>query len=221
MLPAGDHEIQVVKSKADKSRNQKDMIVVQFQVVEGPHAGAIIFNNFVISPESPNALGFFFQHMQILGLGADFFAQNPTMEQVAQALLMSRAKITISVGEFKNKPKTDVDDIQTSRFGANPPVTQVPQVGVPQFPQTPQVPQTPPAPTAQVPAQGAYSVPTAQIPAPQANGPQAAPQGVPVAPAAPAAPAAPSTPQETAQAPAVPEQPSAAPQFSPPDGLPF
>lgn len=55
-------------------------------VESGPRANARVFHDFIVS-ESPFAMkNFFFGDLAILGLGVEFFNQNPTEQQIAQAL---------------------------------------------------------------------------------------------------------------------------------------
>jgi hypothetical protein len=111
-MPHGEHEVEITKAEHKKTTNGKDMYSVIFKVVLGqPSAGATQPNNFVISPESPVALGFFFKHMAALGLDANYFATNPTKQQVAAALVGRRARITVGPG------RNDADRTEVSRIG--------------------------------------------------------------------------------------------------------
>src|SRR5512146_1057428 len=84
-LPVGEYLVVVDKAEAKQSQTGKDMIKVVFRVVAGPSANRTIFNNFVLSPESPNAVGFFFRHMTAMGLDIEFFKSNPPLAHVAAA----------------------------------------------------------------------------------------------------------------------------------------
>lgn len=90
----GDYDVEVVVAR-HKNNGQKDMYNVCFQVISGPNKGESQWNNFVISPESPAALGFFFRHMAALGLDQEFFKQKPTHDQVCDALMGARATISV------------------------------------------------------------------------------------------------------------------------------
>lgn len=85
-LPDGEYNAFVLDTEATKSSNGKPMIRVRFRIVDGPAKDRAVRTQFVISPESPVALRIFFQHMETIGLGADFFASNPPLANVAGQL---------------------------------------------------------------------------------------------------------------------------------------
>ncbi len=60
-VPDGPYDVVVESAKKAMSSNQKPMVVAVFKIINGPHAGSTIWNNFVITEGNPNALGFFFE----------------------------------------------------------------------------------------------------------------------------------------------------------------
>src|ERR1035438_3304507 len=107
-VPAGEYEMQVGTAVVATTGNGKDMIKVRYNVVAGPHTGRPVFNNFTISPESSQSMGFFFRQMKAHGLGPDFFQRNPTPQQVAENLMGKLVHVKIKIepyqGEDRNKP---------------------------------------------------------------------------------------------------------------------
>lgn len=216
-LPIGDYDVVVAEANVATSSNGKLMFKTKLQVIAGPYASRLIFNQFVVSPESPGALGFFFQHMAVLGLDASFFASNPAPEQVAAALLNRPCKVTIKHGTYQGQPSMDVDKVLPPTpglsAGAAQPQSQPTMAPAPGAP-APQ-PQMQPQPA---PQPGAFPAPAPMAPPAQ----PAQPGYVQPAPAAPAAPGvapvpAPgfAPPAATPGAPA-PVQPQAAPQVPQP-----
>lgn len=217
LLPIGDY-IGVAKTAQVKKTNDntKDMIVVKFEVVSGPAAGQSIFNNFTISPESANALGFFFEHMNALGITEQAWAHNPTLEQVAEWIIQLAKPVVLNISHrpYQGALRNQVNAVRPYEAQANN--------GVPQAPMPQAAPPVPQAPAAPVPA------PVAAAPAPPMP-PAAAPVAPPVAaappmpPAAPVAPPVAAAPAPVAAAPVPPQQyapppPPPAPQA---DGVPF
>lgn len=222
-LPAGDYDCQCTSAEATQSGNGKLMFKCIFTVTTGPHAGRKVWNQFVVSPENPNALGFFFQHMAAMGLDRAYFAQNPPPEHVAAALLNRVCRLTVGIqqkGQYAGRnevskvssagavaaagmaagvPQALPTQVQAPMPGA--PVMPVPQAPAPVMPAAPQVPQ---------PVMPAAPQPVAQ--------PQAPAMPVAPAPAMPVAPPVPQQPAEAApEAPPVPQMPvmPAAPQAPP------
>lgn len=113
-MPIGKHEAEITKAEyAKTSSTDKDMYKVIFKAVSGPDAGSTHPNNFVLSPDSPVAMGFFFRHMAALGLDAAYFATNPGKEQLARDLVGRRAQIVIR--EQRSDPsRTEVGNVLKS-----------------------------------------------------------------------------------------------------------
>jgi hypothetical protein len=110
LVPDGSYHVEIVKATAGETSTKKDKIACQFKILAGPQTGGTFFEDFIISPESAVALGFFFRHMAVFGLGKEYFAQNPPMEQVAAALVGRQAQADVIVDysyfeDGKNKIK--------------------------------------------------------------------------------------------------------------------
>lgn len=67
-VPNGDYDVLCVEASAAQTQNAKAMVKAKFRIQGGPHDGRHLWNQFVISPENPNALSFFFQHMKVFGI---------------------------------------------------------------------------------------------------------------------------------------------------------
>jgi hypothetical protein len=106
------------------------MIVVKFEIVGGPHGGRKVPNNFVISPENANALGFFFRHMRALGLDSAYFSQNPSPQQVAAALVGKNCQIEVGTRTWNGEEREDVKRILPPTVGATPAAPAAPVQGV-------------------------------------------------------------------------------------------
>lgn len=181
-LPIGEYDVIVASAEVKATQSGKDSIVVYFQVTTGPQQGRKIRNQFTISPDNPNAVGFFFRHMTAIGLTREYFAQTPppTMHHVAANLVNRPCRIKVSHREWGGTMRDNVDSIMPAG------------VLMPQGPQVPQAPQGAPIQAAPVPSVPGTPVVNAVPAAP------AAPQ-VPQAPAAPATPVAPAVPAPVAQ----------------------
>ncbi len=185
-IPAGNYDFKVVEATHKITQSGKTMFVVKAQVQGGPHNGRLVWDNLVISPESEKALGFFFRKMAALGVTTEYFAQNPTNDQIAAALLNRQFVGEVTVGTFNNKPTNNINGYRASVASA-----QVAGGFPPAAPTAAPVPTAAPAPAA------------APVAAP-APAPAAAPVAQPVAPAAPAQ----ATPWDTqATPPAAPSAP--------------
>lgn len=164
-IPASDYEAEVAKAEANTTKSGKHQIVVRFKIIAGPQAGKSVFNNFVISPENANALGFFFRHMAALGLERDYWATNPPLSAAAALLVGRKATITVSIEQWNGQDRNRVNGIKKSvgGGGATPfvpgMVTPTPMAATPPLPQPPAVsaPMTVPAPPA-------VSTPTDAVP---------------------------------------------------------
>lgn len=184
-LPDGTYDVKVISADGSKlTGNSKPMIVAKFQVQTGPHANRTVTNNFVVSLENPNAMSFFFQHMAIFGLDRNYFSQNPTTEQVAQAIVGRTCQIKTSTRNWNGRQLNNVDEILPSSgmqvLGTAPVTTGptlapvIPLPGQTQQPM-PQQPQFTPQPMPQPAAAGSIQ----PMPDPYAQPPQPAYQPPP------------------------------------------
>lgn len=237
-LPDGTYDVKVISADGSKlTGNSKPMIVAKFQVQTGPHANRTVTNNFVVSLENPNAMSFFFQHMAIFGLDRNYFSQNPTTEQVAQAIVGRTCQIKTSTRNWNGRQLNNVDEILPSSgmqvLGTAPvttgptlaPVIPLPGQMQQPMPQQPQfTPQPMPQPAAansiqpmpdpyvqQPPPQPAYQPPPQEQPQPAAA--QFTPQQPQYQQPAYAAPVAPPQQPDPGFAQAQAMQPVQAPQM--------
>jgi len=162
------YDVFVDSAEAKQSGNGKDMVVAVFKIENGPNQGRKIFNNFVVTPDNEVALAFFFRHMASLGLNEAFFATNPSMAQVASALVGRRARLKVSIRQWNEQDRNQVDAVM-------PPLDGGAAVAAPAPAGTPAMPTVAaPTPTAPAPAPVAALAPTPAAPA-SAPVPAAAP----------------------------------------------
>lgn len=113
-LPPGEYDIYVAEAEVKISGNTgKQMIKTKLQVESGPHAGRIVWNNHVLSPDSAQAMGFWFREMKAYGIEPEYFTQgNPSMEMIAAELCGKRARIKTNVRKWGDEEQTDVKQIK-------------------------------------------------------------------------------------------------------------
>jgi Protein of unknown function (DUF669) len=187
-LPNGTYSAVVDSASSKPTSTGKESIAVQFKIEDGPYAGRPIWNNFVLSPDQPNALAFFFRHMANLGLSSQYFEANPALERVAADLIGRRCRITLSTREWQGQSRNQVDTVLTPLNGSGPSIPPPPAAGTPGIPTVspspvtalrtaspalavpgvPAVPSTTPAPSAYEQATGTAPAitPTAVTPPP-------------------------------------------------------
>jgi hypothetical protein len=108
VVPANTYDAEVVTATADKTGGGKDKFKVRFKITTGPHANQSLFNDFVISPEVPNAMGFFFRHMAALGLSREYFNANPTLSTVAAALVGRQCRLKVIIDVWNEQERNKV-----------------------------------------------------------------------------------------------------------------
>jgi hypothetical protein len=140
--PPGTYDARVVAGEARTTSAGKDMIVVKFEIVGGPHGGRKVPNNFVISPENANALGFFFRHMRAMGLDSAYFSQNPTPQKVAADLVGRTCQIEVGTRVWNGEEREDIKKIMPPSAEAAAPAP----VGAVDSPSSPSVAADPMAP---------------------------------------------------------------------------
>lgn len=141
-LPAGPYTVRVESCEVKTTKTQKAMFAICYVVTEGPYAGRKIWQNLVVSPESPKAMGFFFADMAKLGATAEFFATEPAPEAVAAQIAGTSVQVT--TGPQRSDPSRQEVKRITALDGAAP-------AAAPQFAAAQPIA---PAPAAPAPAPG-------------------------------------------------------------------
>lgn len=107
----------VVEATATQSSNGKDMIKAKLQVEGGKHHGRTYWRNVVVSPESSGAMRMFFVTMKAFGMEGDYFAANPSMEQIARDMAGKRCRFTVDKREFQGVDREDVTKVEPPSAG--------------------------------------------------------------------------------------------------------
>jgi hypothetical protein len=194
-LPNGDYDCKIIEASSKPTSTGKPMIKVKAEVQTGQYAKRLLWDNLVISTDSPKAMSFFFRKMKALGLDEQYFASNPSVDQIAQAMENRQFKGRIKQSTYKDKAGNEFEGYAPAGASTTGPT----------FTSAPAAPQAAPAPA------------PAAAPAPAPAAPQAAPQAAPAAPENPwanTAPAAPENPWANT-APAAPQGGPAAPPAPP------
>lgn len=131
-IPDGEYNALCVEAEATNSSNGKPMYKVKFRIVDGPQKDKGVRTQLTISAESAVALKIFFQHMAAFGLTADYFATNPSKEDVARALVNRGVRITLGIRPWQGVDRNEVKNIQPFPTGVPTPpgmVTGAPVAG--------------------------------------------------------------------------------------------
>lgn len=107
-LPDGDYDLKVTEATAKVAQSGKTMFAIKAQVQNGPHAKRLVWDNLVVTPDSPGALGMFFRKMAGLGLNRDFFAQSPSNAQIEAALQGREFRAQIGSRVWNGSKKNEI-----------------------------------------------------------------------------------------------------------------
>jgi hypothetical protein len=215
-LPESDYDLEIKDAKFKPTKTGKKMYEITCKVVGGAHNGRQVWDNLVVSPDSPNALAFFFRKMAALGLTVDYFKTNPSDEAIVAALRGRRFRGHVGFRTYNGEKRNELQKYYPATGGGVP---EMPGAGAPPAPAAaPPAPAAPPvaaAPPAPAPAPAPAAAPApavdpwtgqapaaapAAAPAPPAPAPEAAAPPPPPAPAPAPAPAAPAPEQAAAPA---------------------
>ena len=161
-LPDNDYDFKVVEASTTTTQTGKTMFKLKAEVQTGPYAKRLIWDNLVVSPDSPNALGFFFGKMKALGLGAEFFATSPSNAQIEAALLNRTFRGTVGSRVYNGENRNELKRYSPSQNAGPafaPPAAAAPQIAK-DAPAPAPAPQAAPAPqTAPAPAPAPQAAP--------------------------------------------------------------
>jgi len=183
-IPAGEYRFKVLDAETRQTQAGKTKYTIKAQVQDGAHAGRLVWDDLIVSPESAGAMGFFFRKMNALGLGKEFFSAQPSDDQITNGLKDREFLGKVIIDNFGGKDRNKIDGYKPLAAAPTGFIPPAPQAAAPVAPQAPAAPapQAPaPAPAAPAPAASPWDQ---QAPAPA----PAAPAPVPGAPAFPQPP---------------------------------
>ena len=107
-LPDGDYDLLVLEATAKVAQSGKTMFAVKAQVQGGPHNKRLVWDNLVVTPDSPAALGMFFRKMAALGLGREYFSSSPSNAQIEAALKGRAFRAQIGSRTWNGSKKNEI-----------------------------------------------------------------------------------------------------------------
>jgi hypothetical protein len=107
-LPDGDYDLKVLEATAKVAQSGKTMFAIKAQVQGGAHNNRLVWDNLVVTPDSPAALGMFFRKMGALGLNREFFGSNPSNAQIEQALIGRSFRGQIGSRTWQGQKKNEI-----------------------------------------------------------------------------------------------------------------
>ena len=116
-LPVGEYSVVIDEASHTTTQSGKLMFKTKMKVEGGPHNGRLVWNQFVISPESPNALSIFFSQMKTLGLGQEFWAAEPSEDVVTSALAGRRCTVVLDQREWQGQIRNNVKAVKPAAGG--------------------------------------------------------------------------------------------------------
>lgn len=123
-IPSGDYDVVVESAESVLSKNGKNMIKVKFKVQGGPSNNRTVFWNAVFSPRrddgsmNEGALKAWFSNMAAFGMKTEFFAANPSFEQIADTMVGRKVIVNLGIREYMGNDQNDVKRIKPPQGGA-------------------------------------------------------------------------------------------------------
>lgn len=99
----GTHTFYIKEAEASTHDDGWDRINATCIVESGERQNAKVWHNFNFNPSNPTGVRIAFEQLNVLGIGDDFFNQNPSKEQIAQQLVGRRFRAeAIKNGKYTN-----------------------------------------------------------------------------------------------------------------------
>jgi hypothetical protein len=129
-LPDGDYDLKVIEATATTSASGKAMFKITTEVQGGAFSKRRVWDNLVVSPENPSALGIFFTKMAALGVPREFFLNNnPTNAQVEQAIFGKSFRANVGSRVYQGDKKNEIKKYYVGQSTTAP--VSSPQVAAP------------------------------------------------------------------------------------------
>ena len=163
-LPDGDYNLVVLEGVAKATQSGKTMFSIKTQVEGGPHAKRLVWDNLVVSPDNPTALGIFFRKMSAMGLGKEFFEKSPTNAQIEQALVGRKFRGQIGSRTYNGNKRNEIKNYYPVAADTTAQTAAAPQAAAPAPSPAPAA--APPPPAAPAPSTAGAATPSAAPAAP-------------------------------------------------------
>jgi hypothetical protein len=108
-IAEGKTRVKIVDAQAGQSSTGKVMFTLKCEILEGPDTKRKTTTNITLSPENGTALAIFFQNMTAIGLDDAFFAQEPSPDQVAAAMIAREADVMIKHETWQGVKRGKID----------------------------------------------------------------------------------------------------------------
>lgn len=105
----GRTRVRILDSQAGMSSTGKVMFTLKTELISGPDAKRKLTSNITLSPENGTALAIFFQNMEAMGIGMEFFASEPTPDQVAAAMIGREVDVMIKHETWQGVKRGKID----------------------------------------------------------------------------------------------------------------
>lgn len=107
-LPDGDYDLKVIDATATTASTGKKMYKIKAEVQTGPHAKRLVWDNLVISPDNPKAMGAVLSKFASLGLNRDFFMANPTDAQIEAGINGAYFRATLGTRTYNGNRSNEI-----------------------------------------------------------------------------------------------------------------
>lgn len=137
-IPIGEYNAKITKAEVKFAKSGSKMFAISAKVMDGPHVNRMFWNNFTVTPDNPNAMIIFFRHMAALGLNTQFFATNPTDDQVLERLRGVEFRARLGIRAYNGVDSNQLEALFPANAGVAAPAAGVGPVvgaGVPAQPQ--------------------------------------------------------------------------------------
>lgn len=115
VIPMADYAIVCKAATAVKASTGKDMVKMTVTVIAGPHRGANVLTQQVLSPENPAAVAIFLKAMAAFGITEEFLASlppredgGPNMVALAAALQGKTAMAEVEIRSWQDEDRNDI-----------------------------------------------------------------------------------------------------------------
>jgi hypothetical protein len=107
-LPDGDYQLKVIEAQATTTQTGKLMFKVTNEVQGGAHDKRRVWDQLVVTTDNPKAMNMFFMKASAMGLGQDYWTQNPTPAQIEQAFLGRVFRGTLGTRSYNGNQSNEI-----------------------------------------------------------------------------------------------------------------
>jgi len=108
LIPDGEFSFECVSADAKLSNGGSPQIVADFLCQDAKYSKRTVRNWFTLTLDNPTALDIWFKTMKVFGMGDEYFAKDPDMEDIAERMVGQVVTCSIATDSYNGQDRNKI-----------------------------------------------------------------------------------------------------------------